>query len=630
MVRNILGNILVCIKYFFLLSAVATPAFISGQDTGIVRYKPSAVLIPLGSTNNTGSYSNVYSRVTGRFRSYEGINLITNGPVLDRLLGMMPEDKGSDNFYEICDKVKKFAYEHFIDEIFLIKSGVTPDDLIDFCDIHIDDDMSFNQMNERTEQEKFTEYFVQTELTNFFAYGDSGLRYNNPDFLNFKGKFHIKDLKTGKKLDLEKYLGRLVVLAQFPASGFDFSKYNRMKDIFFKLNYKFPDIVTIFGLYDSSANGKNFKGGDVLKEMGVLADPGLAFPVADVTSLPRDGHDEEFFGACYYGYLTPGGMTNRQFDAFAHNRLIFRRLEDIIPPEKRDGIRTTLVEAARDDDLSRVNRLIKEGADPLFVEDSRYALDWAVYYNNSVMIEALTGTNTESDDIYHAAYMAIVNGKKEIFAGLAEKIGRSGKPVVWKLRYLYSLAEKASDKDCMTVLDKSFPAIAFFLRSDFTFESLIASGIKPGIDPDYPFPVSPQPFKSHECELYAMKHLLKYKYNFNLDIPKWEKKMKKGPRDYWFFSQDADVAYGEGFDFEFYTINKADPGIFFYYLSKGEPVITERIFGQDRHSVVAYSWDANGVWLSDSGNGKRWVIPAEKLLTNNIFTMRIIKKAGPK
>ncbi len=246
------------------------------------------------------------------------------------------------------------------------------------------------------------------------------------------------------------------------------------------------------------------------------------------------------------------------------------------------------------------------------------------------MINEITGLRTGGFDFYHALYTALTTGKKEIFKNLAVKIGKSAKKDYPTLRNIFIHAAESEDKDYLAALDQAFPEVSFFFSPSFTFEGLAVSGIKPGINPEYQFPVSPQPFKSHECELYALKHLLKYKYNFSLDIPKWEKKMKKGPRDYWFFSECAGVVFSEGFDYEYYTDNKTDAGLFFFYLSRGEPVITERMFGKDRHSVVAYSWDANGVWLSDSGNGKRWVIPAQKLITNDIFTMRVIKKADSK
>ncbi len=614
--------------YFFLLLTVPAPVFLSGQDSGGVRYKPSVVLLMPGGKNITEAYSNLYSSLEECFGSFEGIKLITNRSLLDSLQEKMP--RGGSYFISFTN-VKDYAYKNFIDEVFLISNGNTAEDFFDFSDIHVDDDRYFDQISKWKGQEISADYFVHVILTNFFTYGDSRSRYNSPDFLNFSGKFKLKDLKTGKTFDLEKYIGRFVVLTQFPSSSFDYSKYMRMKYIFSKLNYKFPDIVTIFGIYDTGINEK-LNSANILKEMDVMDDPGLTFPVVDVTSLPRDEHSESYLGACYYGYLTGEGITNRQFEVYAHERFIFRIIEDTFFPEKQGDFPVTLVEAARDDDFPMVTRLIKEGADPLVTEDYRYALDWAVYYNNSAMIDEITGARTSTEDIYHAASIAVAGGKNGIFAGLMEKINRLGKPDILRLKNIFSMVEQSRDKNLLSGFSNSFPAIPFFFSSAFSFENLVRAGIKPGIEPDYPFPVSLQPHKSHECELYAMKHVLKYKYNFILDIPGWEKIMKKGKLDEWYFPECASVAYGEGFDYEINIINRADPGLLFYYLSKGEPVITEREYGSDnhRHSVVAYSYDENGVWLSDSAIGKRWEIPVEKLITNEIFTMRVLKKAGSK
>lgn len=83
-----------------------------------------------------------------------------------------------------------------------------------------------------------------------------------------------------------------------------------------------------------------------------------------------------------------------------------------------------------------------------------------------------------------------------------------------------------------------------------------------------------------------------------------------------------------GLEYEYSGSAFSNGALLFYYLSRGEPVITEREIGNDRHShsVVAYSFDKNGVWLSDSADGKRRIIGFDKLLKNRWFTLRVIKK----
>lgn len=316
-------KILFRIKYlsrFFLLSSVFIPALIWGQVSGGVRFKPAVVLMPLGSTNSPDIYAKGYSLLLGRIKSFDGINLITNGPVLEGLLQKMPEMAETNSFITIHSKIIPFAYEHFIDEILLIHNGNTSNDFIDIIGRHVDDkNWSWNK-NEFTFTEDNLDLQIDCEITNLLTGVDSIQGWRDPKFWNFSGKFHLKDLKTGKIMDLEKYRGKLVVLTEYPAGGFDADLYYLMKVIFDKLNYKFPDIITLFGVYDSSANGKNLKCADVMREKGVLADPEFKYPVVDVTPLPRDRNYS--FMAFYYGYLTADGMTNKQFDINTHDRII--------------------------------------------------------------------------------------------------------------------------------------------------------------------------------------------------------------------------------------------------------------------------------------------------------------------
>ena len=61
-----------------------------------------------------------------------------------------------------------------------------------------------------------------------------------------------------------------------------------------------------------------------------------------------------------------------------------------------------------------------------------------------------------------------------------------------------------------------------------------------------------------------------------------------------------------------------DMGLFFYYRAKGEPLIS-RTMGN--HSVVAYSFDKNSIWISDSGVGTRRCVTFDTII-KIIFALR--------
>ncbi len=338
---------------------------------GMTRYKPSVVLIPLGSTNSPEAYAKAYSILFGRIRSFGGINLITNGPALQGLLERMPEGAETNSFITIHEKIIGFAYEHFIDEVFLIKNGKTSSEFVDVIGRHVDNGHWSWNYNETVFTEENLNLQIDGLITNMLT-GVAAESWSDPNFLNFDGNLSLKDLKSGKMFDLKKCRGKLVVLSQCPASAFKQEEYVRMKAIFGKLHYKFPDIETIFGVHDSAMNGENIKGKDVLRENGVLTDQDFDYPVVDISPLPLKGKQISIFSPLLtfnYGYLTDKGMTNKKFEVYTHERFIFGNLEEILPPEKRAEVRTTLVEAARDDDLPMVKKLIEEGASPLVDED---------------------------------------------------------------------------------------------------------------------------------------------------------------------------------------------------------------------------------------------------------------------
>ncbi|GEM_PF-3490347 len=581
--------------------------------------------------------------------------MIAGGPLYDKIMKLRPKNLDDNSYgedYQQVSRIKEFAYEHFIDDIVFVASPTNKTTITKITEsstatttnistntsiiYHITvntmpvDPYYYMHFFDRQEFQSDREiYAISNNLLNMINYRNRDIDFY-PKMLKYTGIF--TNLRTGKLIDFTQYRGKLIVLTHYYLySTMYYGDYSRIKDIFALLKNKYPGIITIFGIADGTdLNNKIVKCYDVLKETPILSDPEFPYPIADVTALQM--RDNNFI----IGFCRNDGIVYMIFKDFSgfidpvNDRSIIGMIDKVLPSEKQAMVRLTLVEAARNNDLEEVRSLLREGADPLQKEDGHYAIDWAVYFENSDMAREIAGKRSTSDDIYTASFLAIANGRSKISEALISRIAFSGNNVsdIWKLKSLYAKAEESGDDAVLANFKKIIPSAILFLGSDFTFSNLIASGIKPGISPDFPFPVSPQPFDSTLCELYAMKHVLKYKYNDDINISSWEKLMGKLPHDIFTFPEIAELAYKVGLEYEYSTEDKADPGLFFYYLSRGEPVITEREYGRDkhRHSVVAYSFDAGGIWLSDSANGKRWRIPVDSLIRNPWFTMRILKK----
>jgi len=427
----------------------------------------------------------------------------------------------------------------------------------------------------------------------------------------------VTDMRTGKQVSLSTYKGKAVLFFIYPlyVDGFFLSfDYPEVKSRFSALKQKYPDLAIIVGLNKKC---------DPLVLSEILKDKEFPYPILDLKD-----YGEKFFqqtNSSYSSYFVGvDGNVKSGFFLSSSELNIYTKLKNAVPENKKNAIRKTLTEAARDNDLQAVNQLVNEGVRTIVSEDNHNALEWAIHYENNAMWDTLINRTTLGDaELLHAAFVSVTEKKDVYLQSILLKLTDTH---VQRIKLLYEEAETCGNSNALSCLNKRFPDLLPFIQSGFDYRQMLSKGMNPGIDPAFPFPVSGQRFNSKACELFAMKHILNYKYKENNDVDNWEKMMNKGHYDSWGQVTDIQVLMKKiGLEYGSY---KADIGLLFYYLCKGEPVISEREFGNDQHShsVAAYSFDEKGVWLSDSANGKRWNIDYDTFFHNRWFTVRVIRK----
>jgi hypothetical protein len=132
-----------------------------------------------------------------------------------------------------------------------------------------------------------------------------------------------------------------------------------------------------------------------------------------------------------------------------------------------------------------------------------------------------------------------------------------------------------------------------------TYTKILASGVKPGIRPGYKFPVSKQ--HHYGCFGFSIKHLARYKFKISIDVAQAEVKIGKDMNKLWSSRNIKDFLALYGLSMTYYS----DVGSLFQLLARGEPVVIQYKWPVDSvnwvgHFVVAYSFDDQGVWVSDS------------------------------
>lgn len=149
-----------------------------------------------------------------------------------------------------------------------------------------------------------------------------------------------------------------------------------------------------------------------------------------------------------------------------------------------------------------------------------------------------------------------------------------------------------------------------------TYSEFLETDINPGIDPTYSFPVSYQ--YQNGCFAFAVKHIVDYKYDINIDPYEAEELINKPRADLW--TREHIVNFLEKYNLKFEWFG--DTETFFSFLQKGEPVLIQYKYqiSEDKwigHFVAAYSFDSEGVWIADSISGKRIRIPFTDVFDTN-------------
>ncbi len=133
--------------------------------------------------------------------------------------------------------------------------------------------------------------------------------------------------------------------------------------------------------------------------------------------------------------------------------------------------------------------------------------------------------------------------------------------------------------------------------------SLLASSMEPALAPEHAFPASFQYLNG--CFGYAVGHILQERGR-PFDPLEMEERIQKPREELWKAEYKDRLA--EAYGLEFHWSNRAKA--LFELLAQGEPVVLTYKYplGGGKwvlHAVAAYSFDEDGIWVSDTLSGKR-------------------------
>jgi|GEM_PF-4255434 len=153
---------------------------------------------------------------------------------------------------------------------------------------------------------------------------------------------------------------------------------------------------------------------------------------------------------------------------------------------------------------------------------------------------------------------------------------------------------------------------SFLMKDLVSYKTILKSDIKPGLKPQYKFPCTKQP--KYECFGYAVKHIVKYKYDIDIDVIKSDKITGRNTDWGWNLNDIKNFLQLHKLEIDSrYTANEL-----FSFLMQGEPVIIwYKISKNWGHWVSAYSFDNNGIWISESITNKRICIPYNKIFESD-------------
>ena len=146
-----------------------------------------------------------------------------------------------------------------------------------------------------------------------------------------------------------------------------------------------------------------------------------------------------------------------------------------------------------------------------------------------------------------------------------------------------------------------------------TYIEIINTDVKPGISTDYEFPLSAQ--YQNGCFAFGVKHIVKHKYDIDIDPYKVEKEINKPRSELWTIDHISNFLNKYDLKLRWFT----DAETFFDLLKKGEPVLIQYKYpiADNKwigHFVAVYSFDKEGVWIAESISNTR-----TKILYTDIF-----------
>jgi len=170
-----------------------------------------------------------------------------------------------------------------------------------------------------------------------------------------------------------------------------------------------------------------------------------------------------------------------------------------------------------------------------------------------------------------------------------------------------------------------------------SYEDMLRTGIQPAYAPSSDFPANSQSGWSYGCYAFAVKSLLEFKYGMNLNISEVQDRIGWDGSFLWNETEAGNFAREYDIDLLFGYYAPAE--YFFKKLSAGEPIILyiPYYIGSENvgHQVVAYSFDNDGVWISDSlQGGINREIPYTDVFVNganytlNVTELRRVKSGG--
>ncbi len=149
-----------------------------------------------------------------------------------------------------------------------------------------------------------------------------------------------------------------------------------------------------------------------------------------------------------------------------------------------------------------------------------------------------------------------------------------------------------------------------------SYQEILLDKIPPGISPDEEFPVSEQ--FQNGCFAFGVKHIVTYKYGEDLDLNDIEKIIEKPRSDLWTAEHIRNFLAETSLGLAWYEESET----FFEFLRKGEPVLIQywyplRDGRQIGHFVAAYSYDDEGIWISESIAGKNTRLPFSDIFSSD-------------